>query len=43
MTRILSDSEGSSVDQLKGRPFYGQAKGQLWSTRAFYAEYAQYT
>ena len=24
-----------------GRPFYVQAKGQLWPTRAFYAEYAQ--
>ena len=35
-------SEESTVDQLKGRPFYGQAKGQLWSTRAFYAECAQY-
>ena len=35
-------SEEWSVDQLKGRPFYGQAKGQLWSTRAFYAECAQY-
>ena len=34
-------SEGSSVDQLKGRPFYGQAKGGLWPTRAFYAECAQ--
>ena len=35
-------SEEWSVDQLKGRPFYGQAKGQLWSTRVFYAECAQY-
>ena len=25
-----------------GRPFYGQAKGQLWPTCAFYAECAQY-
>ena len=24
-----------------GRPFYVQAKGQLWPTRAFYAECAQ--
>ena len=41
MTRILSASEGWTVDQLKGGPFYGQAKGKLWSTRAFYAECAQ--
>ena len=39
---ILSDSEEWSVDQLKEMPSYGQAKGQFWSTRAFYAECAQY-
>ena len=30
-----------SVGQIKGRPFNVQAKGQLWPTRAFYAECAQ--
>ena len=40
---ILSGSEGWSVDQPKGKPSYGQAMGQLWSTRAFYAECAQYS
>ena len=39
---ILRDSEESPVDQPKGKPSYGQAKGQLWSTRAFSAECAQY-
>ena len=45
MTRILSELPPSSgVGQPTiGRPFYVQAKGQLWPTRAFYAEYAQYT
>ena len=30
-----------SVGQIKGRPLNVQAKGQLWPTRAFYAECAQ--
>ena len=41
-TVMLSPGEEWSVDQLKGKPFYGQVKGQLWSTRASYAECAQY-
>ena len=43
MTRILSELPPSSgVGQPTiGRPFYVQAKGQLWPTRAFYAECAQ--
>ena len=40
---ILTPGEESPVDQPKGKPSYGQAKGQLWSTRAFYAECAQYS
>ncbi len=41
-TKILRCRSGWSVDQVKGKPFYGQAKGQLWSTRTFYAECAQW-
>ena len=40
-TRILRLGSGWSVGQIKGRPFNVQAKGQLWPTRAFYAECAQ--
>ena len=40
-TRILRLGLGWSVGQIKGRPFNVQAKGQLWPTRAFYAECAQ--
>ena len=31
-----------TVSQLKGRPFYGQAKGQLWLTRRPYAGSSQW-
>jgi cytochrome c oxidase assembly factor CtaG len=38
---VVSPLRGAQRTHFEGRLFYGQAKGQLWLTCAFYAEYAQ--